>query len=494
MAIVEEKRFAAFLASNMDERMMPLRARVHDLTDSVWMAEYSNPSMVGRTDAGVLHVCFENIRRSDQFICVLTGRYGATHADIRGDDNELWRVISGVSVLEMELVHAAMSYKPVTVYTLAPFEPDERLASLLDALKKLSDRIRFVPNHLSDSQLFTELAQEVDGSARSRLRRLMRRSYAILEDLLQFLARNRSRRAARQEVTFMGGTEYKLKDTCPPNETETLARLDTIASISNVAERLSMLWAVIRRLYAAPLGDRQHSNMVNTWIRTLSMWSSAAGWTGLNGHLFAGRLATVNAIARAREQAKTWGLPLPSTKDIHSSRAAGASEYYSLAKAARDAATRHEHTSEALELIDQSLNADEAEASDVLGIRASLRLLAGSFADAIEDYRTALRLREAASDIAKISETQVDLGHALVTTGQVSEGINLVEQGVQGLSACGEVNFAIRAIKKLATACLRRLWLRKAQQHLREAYALAEAHGVSDQQSFIRDVRRHFGI
>ncbi len=257
--------------------------------------------------------------------------------------------------------------------------------------------------------------------------------------------------------------------------------LSDLSDKQSIEKRLTRAWIAIRELCAAPYDDPKFSEYLPLWNQVLGVWSSAAAWYGLHGHLYAGRLAAVNSqlVIRARMD---WRVAEHASEHyIQGTKGARASEYYSMAKLMAGRRRQSEYLSLAERDLSDALSSIEDDPSGYLSIRGHIRLMQGRPNDALSDFRKVMALKETAHDQKGIAEVKADIGLTEMRLGNTREAVRLLKESAIELDAAKSPTFAIRAKKRLAQAQLKSGHPFQAWCELNSAHDMAVRYQVFDQ-------------
>lgn len=491
----EVRRPSIFLSSTFKDdfgaglRSIPLRTRILESRSSLpidlWAYEHVWPSALDADplDADtIIDRCFAGIKACDLFIFILSGAHG-TGAGLADD-----RVFA--SYLELELFAAAVLRKPILVLHYKGREPNPALRDAMLLLKHaFASGDYFIGDEVDLFERFNAACQA-----------LARRSRAVAPIRLS-LADSLSRRRTRAnlnadlsapKLTFLSGN---LRATHASNPGKARALLDQVTSgVRRVGEieaimphgaALFRLWAAMRELMSENTEIAAEAGLTPLWDRALGLWAGKASWFGLHGHIWMGPLAAVNTQAALREKRRR---DAPDDPAIREPNGARASALYSIAQQVSGLERKLFHLRQTSVLATRAAALDTGARQGVLAIRGNANLamfklgLAWKIWDAAEDFRTALRLREASdASAASIGEMQVDLGLTQVLTGQGRQGLVLIGEGIENLRSNTSANgrsFLARGLRKQVIAArvmLRPRLIRAAQAEIGEIGREVEA-------------------
>jgi tetratricopeptide (TPR) repeat protein len=421
-----------------------VREKIHEIDMArIWTVEASGRTDLDqRTGASPFYIVDEliaQIRRSNLLICVLRDVYGSS----------VFGATESVSFLETEIYQAALFHNNIRFFLMESFNPDGKLKGLLELVNTLRPGI--VP----------ERAQSEP---------------AVLDAIKRTLAETPRRRHpwAFSVKKLVGELAYRRGDPQPaiqffdkvfrpvsekPDRDHIRVLLDGLAGEKSIERRLTRTWIALRELCAAPYDALKFAEYLPLWNEALGVWSGAAAWYGLHGHLYAGRLAAVNSQISIRERMDWRAEPhdsvhyIQGTKGaIQGTKGARASEYYSMAKLLPSRSQRTHYLQLAEHDVEDALRSIQDEPSGYLTIRGHIRLMQGNVRKALADFEEVMRLKEAAGDTKGLGESLADVGLAQLRRGNRSLAVRLLREGVVRLEGDGNPTFAVRAKKRLAQA------------------------------------------
>lgn len=472
---------SAFISSRMTEPMKVLRsfAKEHGNSLGIWV---SAPLFAERQDRETIQqICLKEARNADYFIGVLDGSYGTP-----------WNQAE-LSVLELEIFTAALLQKPGRIWLVEPFEPDERMRTLLAAVQVSAPYLlQQEPQSLAKTR--EEIQQFLEQIAEEQLHPQRFR----LGFLQQILASRRSTWKKRfdfqHDIAFLGGTSAPLSAVRPDFE-EISALVSLAQEEDHHPSKLVNLWSAIRHLSNAPYSDPQYEKFVPLWEGVLGMWVSAASWGGLHGHLYLGCLAGLNSLAEIRARFPNRNSLISQEQHTASTRSALASEYYSIAKRLPSRIWRGRAYDRALLHCEAALQDWEGERSGVQAIRGHIYLRTGRVNHAIQDFRAALRIRtEAGENCGRIGDAQTALGVALLRGGRIFSAGRYLEEGLHNLRQSDETGFLIQGLRRASEFYKVTLRKEKAKDAAIEAYKIAKTQELEGQREQILPLLEKFGI
>ena len=453
-----------FLSSAFRD-FMDVRQKVRDLDKRrIWAVEAHRKDLDQRLGVPAFAIVDElvaQVRRSNLFICVLRDRYGSS----------VFNATESVSFLETEIYQAALFHNNVRFFLMEPFNPDEKLKGLLELVEALRPGIIPVKAQ-PEKVVLDQIKRALDQTPTSR------RPWAL--SLRKFVGQLAFRRGhPKADIQFFDRVFRRVS--AKPDRDHIRVLLDGLVGEQSTERRLTHTWIALRELCAAPYDAPEYAEYLPLWNEALGIWSSAAAWYGLHGHLYAGRLSAVNSQLAIRARMDWTAARYDRAHYIQGTKGARASEYYSIAKLLPDAAQREHYLQLAEEDVEAALHVLRDEPSGYLAIRAHIRLMRGRSADALEDFEEVRRLKEAAGDARGLAEASGDLGFIHMRLGNLRLALKLLREGVAGLEAAGSITFTIRVKKRLAFALLRSGHPVLAIRELSAAHEQATAHQVYDQ-------------
>lgn len=441
------------------------RQRIHDLDPRrIWTVEEQRPDLDQRKGASPFFIVDElitQIRHSNLFICVLRDVYGSS----------VFGNTESVSFLETEIYQAALFHNNVRFFLMEPFNPSEKLKGLLDLVGALRPGI--IPERAQPKTVVLDDIKRALEATPSK-----HRPWAI--SIRKFISQLAVRRGhPKPDVEFFDKVFRPVSER--PDRDHIQVLLDGLSNEQSIEKRLTRTWIALRELSAAPYDDVKFKEYLPLWNEVLGVWSSAAAWYGLHGHLYAGRLAAVNSQLAIRAHMDWRGADRSATHYIQGTKGARASEYYSMAKLMPTQAQRDEYLRLAEQDVEDALRSIEDEPSGYLAIRGHIHLIQGKLAEALADFERAKALKEAAHDAKAAGEAKADIALVHMRCGNLREAVKLLRESVATLDDAKSTTFAIRARKRLAMALLRSGRPFHAWRELNTAYETAVKNQIYDQ-------------
>jgi tetratricopeptide (TPR) repeat protein len=431
----------------------------------IWTVDRERKDLDQRKGASPFFIVDEliaQIRHSNIFICVLRDVYGSS---VFGDTES-------VSFLETEIYQAALFRNNVRFFLMEPFNPSEKLKGLLDLVRAVRPGI--IPERAYPERIILDEIKCLLDANPSR----PRRPWTV------------SVRGYVSQLAFRRGhpnPDLELFDkvfrpvSAKPDRDHIRILLDGLKDEQSIEKRLTRTWVALRELCAAPYDDSTFKEYLPLWNEVLGVWSSAASWYGLHGHLYAGRLAAVNSQLAIRARIDWKGAGHRSEHYIQGTKGARASEYYSMAKLMTGRRQRDEYLRLAEDDVNDALRSIEDDPSGYFAIRGHIHLIQNRLDAALEDFRQASALRKAKHDAKAAAEADADIALVLMRRGEYREAVRILRESAAALEAEKSITFAIRVRKRLAAALLRSGHPFQAWGELDAAYQAAVENQVFDQ-------------
>jgi tetratricopeptide (TPR) repeat protein len=452
-----------FLSSAF-RQFMDVRERIRALDPTrVWAVEVDRTDLDQRKGASpffIVDQLIAQIRRSPLFICVLRDVYGSS----------VFGQTESVSFLEAEIYQAALFHNNVRFFLMEPFNPEGKLKGLLELIRAL--RPGLIPDRVqTEAEILDEIKRALDTTPSRR------RPWTLpIKNFVGGLAIQRGH--PLPDIEFFDKVFRPVSAT--PDRDHIKILLGGLAGESSIEKRLTRTWIALRELCAAPYDDPKFSEFLPLWDEVLGVWSSAAAWYGLHGHLYAGRLAAVNSVLAIRQRLGPAGVA-KTPSFIQGTKGARASEYYSMAKILPDRTQRAAYLNLAMQNIDEALATLQGERAGYLAIRGHIHLAQGKPRKALADFVAVREEKEAAGDAGGAGEALGDIGLVELRLGHVLKARRLLEEGAARLDAAGSVTFALRVRKRLAQAYLLSGHPMRALRQLADVHARAERDQIFDQ-------------
>lgn len=470
----------AFLSSPV-QGLKDIRAAIHDLNlpdgHRTWADEIDQPRSRTEPSLVTMDDLFRLIQEASVLLVLLgTERHGSK---LRIDDQT-----AHVSYWEAELFYAVLIGKTVQVFEIDGFQPDAKLARLLEMLRHALPRTAWSGPHPRSrvvGAIHDFLLSQLSLPASKR-----RDGRLLLGKLVDGFFRlrgtdGRGGTAETESLRFLGGSFSDA--TVVPNETVISKLLNEVLSLPDEQTRLTRLWIVFRELSGAPIDSPKHIDFLPYWNRFFGEWASAGSWYGLHGHPHLAVLPTLVEQARVRDRIRAQGSSEWREEDSNYPGGPLASSRYSIAGLSSSFRNRRFLLHAALADLNRSLQEGATDSGNLLAIRGSVYRRLGAIWAAVADYEEVLRRRQkaAASDSA-IGEALSELGYGYLFQLRLWHGRSLLEEGVRLLSVSDpRPGFFVRARRKLAAAYALTGHPKRARQELQAAHDLARIHGVLDQ-------------
>lgn len=426
---------------------------------------------------GVVDACVRDLHDSDLMIVLLFRRAGnPIEVDLLGP--------SPVSVLEIELFHAALGKVPVLFFQAEDFRPEPGLRSLIGMLRRLTKAGQWVEAPEADIERHViatiefihkqgRLPPGVSGfcDSLSDRRSFVRIRREVNSTRLSLLAGFRS---GRPSALSFDRVDLLL------TEAEGLGRTGS----GTYADRLSRLWMALRELAQRPVGRFDHA-LAGRWIRLCELWASSAAWLRLHGPLELGVLATLHTRVALRNAGYIDEASFP--------YGPFASEAYSIAKVSERLVWKARRFEAARLLATRQISLRPADPSGAYGIRASASMQLARLrrpwlaAAGLLDYRRMLATRQRiGSPSSEVGEAMAELGFAEFAVGRHlawarNAALRRLREGVALLDSDHperRPGFVVRAKLKLAESLELAGHAEEAAEQRRDIVALKQSHGL----------------
>jgi hypothetical protein len=443
-----------------------IRHRIAELDPQrVWAVEGQRPDLDQRKGASPFFIVDElvaQVRRSNLFICVLRDIYGSS----------VFGSTESVSFLETEIYQAALFHNNVRFFLMEPFNPPEKLMGLLDLIRTIRPDI--IPDRaLPEQDVIDQIKRALETTPRNR-----RRPWTV--SLRNFVGQLAFRRGhPNPDLEFFDKVFRPVSG--KPDRDHIRILLKRLSDEQSIEQRLTRTWIALRELSAAPYDDPTFREYLPLWNEVLGIWSSAAAWYGLHGHLYAGRLAAVNSQLAIRGHMDWTGADRDAAYYIQGTRGARASEYYSMAKLMPPRGQRDQYLHLARTEVNAALSAIEDNPSGYLSIRGHISLFESKLDEALADFEQAKHIKELAGDQGGVGEVQADIALVQMRRGNSRQAVRMLRDSVSILEHGKSVPFAIRVRKRLAYALLLSGQPFQAWKELNTARDMAVRYQIYDQ-------------
>ncbi len=471
----------AFVASTCaDERMAALRYQVHNLGRqtgrSIWVAEYDAPTLKADfldEPLKIVDRCLDEIERSKYFVLILDENYGSS---IEYDTKS-----TPSSYIELELFQAVMHQKIVCAFIVGTLSLNNDVTKLLEIFSFALEGNRpiWVANH---EQAFIEIENTL---CKTRYISGLINNPGAKKALCGALAHARHRDFTNQrlydETQFLDGNSVEInKQSTDLDLAESL--IVSANSEKHANRKMSRVWLAMRSLMGLHYNETDDPRALHVWDKALRAWSRFAAWKGLHAHLYLGHGAAVGSLYVVRQN--SGGIDGPAGIQ-HGDNVGGAfaNFYYSLSKNVPSQMRQSLLDRSNAYVNDQLSRSPVDQTSGLLAIRGSINLRNGNTSEAIEDYKTALRLAEKNDHgDRRIGELVAELGWAEIHQFKFRQGRKRIEEGVR-LMECTDAapGFVVRGKRKLVAAHLANLEFADALMQAQETNILIEEYGLNDQ-------------
>jgi hypothetical protein len=487
-----------FLSSTRQGQLYDMRARLEawfcERDIAVWMFEqHTATEWNTQTPAQRLAACLTPIKSADYYIGLFESGYGTSGGMHR----------QGVGFTDLELFHAMREQKPILLYVL---EAEKRAVRLDGLLQLVCHTMPHSVRAAGDAQAVEEAVKRdveslassgrlADRSIHKRVAGFLDRSVGLRwSDVLSDIAPNALPASIVDATDIDARTEALLK-----------SRLSRIAELDQSQQEvvLSGLLDEMSRIPWSPKCAR----LLDVWSKTLTAWLQAVIWHDSHNSEHLGCLGSSNARLRIRvAQVMDRELAVLHTLEfLNSADNVGTPEWtslyrmssgmgsvcYSLGKSLNGVVYRQHILQMALRWTDVAALVVPSTSENALwrAGNAAIRghvclLLPGKLEDAVAEFKHSLALRvQTNADPGEIGEAEVDLGHLLWRLGRKTEGLCILESGVEQLTVSLRQGFTSRGKLKLADVYLRSGRIVKAVRQVAEADAICRFHGISVRQA-----------
>lgn len=466
-----ERTFPIFLSSLYGE-LKELRNRIYyeaGCGSEIYVDECVERRCPDQDKLEIADDLIRRVREAEVFICILGGKSHGSPIIVEARP-------SSVSFVEIELYQAALLEKEVYLFCIQGFDPEPKLASLLRILQFAIPQW-VVRSDCTAGQILTDVKQI---SQRNRRWRLWGPLRPTIGRFVQALYTERVKKALEPSLLFLDG-RYEARSE-PPNRDLLNAVRAQIRSQTDEEKRLSRVWIGLRECWRPEFIGTLELDLLRYQNDLLSEWAKAGAWYGLHANTPLGCLAALNSMKDIRSHlAKSFADVLPSNETGYPGGAL-ASAKYSIAKRLHVKEDRFPLFQEALEDLRLSLSSPTQEdTSGLIAVRGSILRQLGRLAEAVDDYKTVLRIRrESGAPDSAVGEALSELGFGYLRQGRLRKAMGYCEEGVE-LMSTARAGFRARALRKLAAAYLINGRLVKAHETWLEAKAVARRHGTFDQ-------------
>ncbi|UCH96267.1 MAG: hypothetical protein JSV88_05260 [Candidatus Aminicenantes bacterium] len=424
-----------------------------------------------------------DVLNSDALVAVLGHGYGDT-SDYKCEP-------TGISLMESEIFQALSCQKPVWIFIVRQKYNDTRLDELIKILKKI------VPGYIYEDIPETKVCDEI-------IKKLRQKAFLpalnIIKPLKQFITRlgilrqpiierdldfrRETRFMKSEELHFLSDEYLNLDNWNPPTQNDLNTILKEIPGKTNYLEQLVETWKVLRVLMRYPFDIKKNDSYWDYWEKALNIWTNAASWSGLQGNLLIGGMASSNSLLDLRMlmfKKKGGDAQLHGVILAH---AVTASHTYSTVKFTNNKELQERYFRSVFAYLNQAENLIKdnkfiENLGDICSTRGNVLVRMGRVEEAIEQFRKGVIYKEQSE--VPYPALKVDLGYALMLNGKRREADKLMEDGLFELEKAKRKGYIIRAKRKRAIFYLRSGSIKKALRQYLEAEALARHFGANDQ-------------
>ena len=449
------------------------RAALSNNHDQVWVAEHSAVHLDpndGALQLEIIDACLEAIENSARMVFIDTGQVGTRLA--------VGEAVAESSFLELELFQAILLSRPIHYIFIGRGQEASQYHRMLAALAndgismKCFDQLQDAGSYIDD--LLTKknsVEMKIPGSAVT----------SFTAELIKTRHQDWSNTNLFAEPQLLRG---QAVGTDSPRPNLDLARqyLDLADAEVQTNRLLTRTWIGMRILMSAHYTATSDTLASELWSRALGLWSRAAAWRGLHGHIWLGNLAALGSTAAIRRRSGDlyFDSETPDQTDLYG---AMASAYYSISKKAP-------RRLEAPLLARSQAYVDAGLASRPDEFHGGLLPLLGSLHYRKRRYRLAAKTFSTALDLAeKQGAPDSELGFLMTELGfteiyllRPAAGRRRIEQGLTLMEAGGSnAGFLTRATRKHMLASLACFDLTTARKSAEKALRLAEENKIFDQ-------------
>lgn len=431
----------------------------------------------------IRRVCLENARSADLCVALFGASYGSSAADHD----------AGVSCTALEVFEAFHSLRPMRAYVLAPGPSSGPLAELLTMLRDLA------PDAVSAYGTRAALVDAVKRDLAPYLRRRPRRLASgvanryFTASIALHLPRERADR-----IEMPAGHPGRPRTFDRDRTMRWIAQAETPSAPAQ--QRVDAAWVALGELACVPFTESRFEEHRPLWSRALDAWDDAAAWYGLHSLDDMGKLAALRTLLRVKAMqaaAREIGALTPRNllatsppvaargwAELYRRGSPLASAYYSLAL--QSTSTREWFLERADAWVDVGLRGAALEGSErsrtnLLSIRAHVRVRQGRLADAITMMEGVVAAKREAS-LDTLPESQGDLGMLYARARRYDEALAALRPAVGALEAAGDrPGFTARAKRQYAFTLLAAGAPWAGLHQLGELEALCAAFSVHDQ-------------
>ena len=430
----------------------------------------------------IRELCLRDVLDSDALVAVLGHGYGNT--------SEYKYERTGISLMESEIFQALSCQKPVWIFIVKNKYNDKQLDELIKILKKI------VPGYIYEDIPETKVCDEI-------IKKLRHKAFLpalnIIKPLKQFITRlgilrqpigkdldflNETRFMKSKELHFLSDEYLNIDNWNPPSQYDLNTILKEIPGKTNFLEQLVETWKVLRVLMRYPFDIEKNESHWDYWEKALNIWTDAASWSGLQGNLLIGGMASSNSLLDLRMHMLRKNGGDDQLHGVILAHAVAASQTYSTVKFTNNKKLQMRyfrsvfaHLNQAESLIKDNKFIENL--GDICSTRGNVLVRMGRVEEAIEQFREGVIYKEQSG--VPYPALKVDLGYALMLNGKKREAGKLMEDGLYELEKAKRKGYIIRAKRKIAIYYLRRGSIKKSLHQYLEAEALARYFGANDQ-------------
>jgi hypothetical protein len=488
----QEPRTPAFLSS-FSYGLTDLRRNLHEeMFPDLWVAEIDGQEREFKEPLEIVDELIDRLQHSEVFICILAGkRFGpeqtGTRIMVRGRS-------SLVSYFEIEVFQAALSRTPMVFLVKQDFEPGEELAEFLTILRN-SGVVTTEIAGLDDRRISKEVRSTIVSRHTIRKKALDSLALAAANLAAALLAR----RSHLSEIRYGGSDMLFLQGHRMRSIEDREFDLDQAKSLLAAASqeprhdrRLSRLYLVLRSLMSAPYQDSMDPEVLGLWNAVLNMWWGSAAWYGLHNHLAMGAIGALWSQSAVRKRLSET-VPHTDRANVVPPYGSLASAYLSLAKLIPHPFLRWRLSGIGLYLASKGIEISLDRDPTIYAVRGSLFFVRlNPLAGMIDFYRLRACARRQPENLRLNAEAHTYLGRGYTllrlsapAQRHLQQAVEIWKHRVHGTGKDKE--FLIKSLKHLAEFQIRAK-PDQAEETAREALALAEEIGASDQARQIKEL------
>jgi hypothetical protein len=379
----------------------------------------------------VSDLCLSELANSDIVIGILSGGLGS---EIQYNNNKL-----RAKHFEMEIFSAILQNKPIALYILPTFVPDQETLTFINCLtgKEL------LYNVTHPGELYDQVVKYCDRKIQTKK---TPEATSIIKLLSIIRASFNTVRSHKLFLPFLG--KYSLNYVTPNLDLAKWALLDA-SKQDDLHIRLGRLWVAIKELMPSNPTSTNDSEVRLLWRDLLKTWISCSSWYGLHSHIYLGTVASTTALWNFQERER-----IATSLKTEMPVGAVASANYSLIQRIPSAFIRHFAYRSLLRFLDKNIPVSSSAVGNLL-IRGSINLRLGNPWGGITDFKKALHIVESSNSTpASAGNAKVHLALGLAMALRRREARALMDEGlgeIRGNVGPGELMRALRKAMEIET-------------------------------------------